>query len=420
MNYTLEYENEGKGIAFGVYFTDELSVLLNDSSLEIGPVISTSNGSIIAPPGFYDPGTRTIIWFVGEVGPAEGGYANISINVTDDAPHTSEIINYGTVYFPSVPEVTRTNGIVSMVLINQRPIAYAGNNLVVKTFDEIVFDGSGSYDSDGSIVNFTWDFGDSKSGYGKITTHSYSNDGIYTANLSVKDDKDLIGYHEIFVTVLNRLPEAKLEVDFTDVKTNENVTFDASKSSDLDGTVSDYYYDFGDGSNSGWVQTSAVSHKYSYGTATYKAKLQVKDDDGAISSNIAELEITVNNREPISELFVIPTEEYTLKDIWCGANSSTDLDGYITSYYFDFGDGYNSGWITTPWAIHQYTDGTTKYTISLEVKDNFGAVSSNIATTKILIKNRKPVALLTVDKTFIDTLEEVTMDASESYDLDGT
>ena len=419
LNYTLEYENEGSGIAFGVYFTDELSENLNDSTLEIGPVISTNNGSILAPTGIYNPETRTIIWFVGEVGPGEGGYANITINVRDDAIHNTEVINYGTVYFPSVPEITRTNGIVSVVRINQGPIAFAGSNIVVYTLQNIIFDGSGSYDPDGFIINYTWDFGDSEIGYGKDIAHTYLDDGKYLVNLTVRDDWGFIAFHEIYVTVQNRLPEAKLEVDFATVKTNEQVTFNATNSSDLDGTVSDYYFDFGDGSNSGWVQTSTISHQYSDGTKTYTAKLSVRDDDSAISTNIAGIKIKVNNRLPIPKLTVNPIEAYTYEDIMCNAELSTDLDGEISSYYFDFGDEINSGWITTPSISHQYSDGTKKYTISLKVIDDDGVVSTDIPTTEITIKNRKPVPSLIVENLDIYVLDEVILDASGSYDLDG-
>ena len=115
LNYRIEYANEGEGIAFGVYFTDVLNEDLDASTLELGPVISTVNGSVIANPGTYNSSTRTITWLVGEVGPGEGGYADISVNVKSDAPDCTEIINYATVYFPSVPEETRTNGIVSIV-----------------------------------------------------------------------------------------------------------------------------------------------------------------------------------------------------------------------------------------------------------------------------------------------------------------
>jgi uncharacterized repeat protein (TIGR01451 family) len=115
LNYTVEYENEGEGIAFGVYATDILDVDLDDSILEIGPVVSTSNGSVIADPGTYNPSTRTITWLVGEVGPNEGGVANFSAKVRNDVPEGTEVINSATVYFPSVPETTRTNTIVSVV-----------------------------------------------------------------------------------------------------------------------------------------------------------------------------------------------------------------------------------------------------------------------------------------------------------------
>jgi len=115
LNYTVEFENEGEGIAFGVYFTDHIDEDLDDSTLEIGPVVSIEDSSIISPPGLYNAELKTITWFAGEVGHSEGGYANFSINLRDDAEDGTEIINYATVYFPSVPEETRTNGIVSTV-----------------------------------------------------------------------------------------------------------------------------------------------------------------------------------------------------------------------------------------------------------------------------------------------------------------
>jgi uncharacterized repeat protein (TIGR01451 family) len=115
LNYTVEYENEGEGIAFGVYITETLDEDLDDSTLVIGPVISKANGSVIAGPGTYNPAIRTITWLVGEVDPSEGGLANFTIKVRNDAPEGTEIINFATVYFPSVPETTRTNTIISVV-----------------------------------------------------------------------------------------------------------------------------------------------------------------------------------------------------------------------------------------------------------------------------------------------------------------
>jgi len=124
LNYTVEFENEGEGIAFGVYFTDTLDEDLNDSTLEMGQVRAisndiTKNGTVIGN-GTYNSLTRTITWRIwggdySEVKSKEGGYAHFNVSINSNATSGTEIINYATVYFPSVPEVTLTNGIVSIV-----------------------------------------------------------------------------------------------------------------------------------------------------------------------------------------------------------------------------------------------------------------------------------------------------------------
>jgi len=52
----------------------------------------------------------------------------------------------------------------------------------------VSFDGSGSFDPDGEIVDFTWDFGDGVSGRGPQINHVYAAVGIYTVRLSLTDD----------------------------------------------------------------------------------------------------------------------------------------------------------------------------------------------------------------------------------------
>jgi hypothetical protein len=51
----------------------------------------------------------------------------------------------------------------------------------------LTFDGSGSYDPDGTI-SYEWDFGDTGTGTGATPTHTYASDGIYTVTLTVTDD----------------------------------------------------------------------------------------------------------------------------------------------------------------------------------------------------------------------------------------
>jgi len=56
------------------------------------------------------------------------------------------------------------------------------------TNQTIVFDVSGSYDPDGAIVSYHWDFGDGTTGGGKNPTHEYENPGTYTVILTITDN----------------------------------------------------------------------------------------------------------------------------------------------------------------------------------------------------------------------------------------
>jgi hypothetical protein len=56
---------------------------------------------------------------------------------------------------------------------------------------EYVFDASGSYDIDGEIVSYHWDFGDGATSDGASTRHAYSADGVYVVRLTVTDDDGL-------------------------------------------------------------------------------------------------------------------------------------------------------------------------------------------------------------------------------------
>jgi PKD repeat protein len=76
---------------------------------------------------------------------------------------------------------------------NQLPTAsftYSPENPVVN--QTITFDASSSYDPDGQIVSYEWDFGDGTNGTEEIVNHSYSSPGNYTVNLTVTDDDSVM------------------------------------------------------------------------------------------------------------------------------------------------------------------------------------------------------------------------------------
>ncbi|MBS2099689.1 glycosyl hydrolase [Carboxylicivirga linearis] len=63
------------------------------------------------------------------------------------------------------------------------------------------FDASASFDSDGSIINYQWVFGDGNTGVGQITSYTYSNSGDYTVTLTVTDDDGATGEVQNLVSI---------------------------------------------------------------------------------------------------------------------------------------------------------------------------------------------------------------------------
>ncbi len=74
---------------------------------------------------------------------------------------------------------------------NKPPIAEAGSDQTILLGETVIFDGSGSYDLDGTIVSYEWDFGDHynpTSGTEVNPSHTYSHSDLYVVTLTVTDD----------------------------------------------------------------------------------------------------------------------------------------------------------------------------------------------------------------------------------------
>ena len=85
---------------------------------------------------------------------------------------------------------------------NIYPIANAGGPYFGAVDDAISFDGSESYDEDGEIVEYLWDFGDETTGSGESITHIYTLPGNYTITLTVTDDEEDSATNTTTVTIV--------------------------------------------------------------------------------------------------------------------------------------------------------------------------------------------------------------------------
>jgi len=83
-----------------------------------------------------------------------------------------------------------TKTIIVTEALNQSPIASFTANLRIGVVPlEIYFDASNSYDPDGDIISYSWNFKDGNTGNGKIVNHTFSSIGSYKIELTVTDDK---------------------------------------------------------------------------------------------------------------------------------------------------------------------------------------------------------------------------------------
>jgi len=107
VTYTITYENEGAGEAYGVYITDQLAEHFDPATL-------TLYGD-----GQYATASRKIVWFIGEVAakgePGSQGVVSFTVRLKTNLPGGTPIINQAVVYFPSVPEETPTDAVVNVI-----------------------------------------------------------------------------------------------------------------------------------------------------------------------------------------------------------------------------------------------------------------------------------------------------------------
>jgi len=98
--------------------------------------------------------------------------------------------------------------------------------------NSVVFDASSSYDSDGCIIAWLWDYGDGIQGTGETTSHTYPVSGTYTVTLCVRDDQGSEDHIIREVTVEKTpvfLPAIVIGKIHNFVSHSDSITFNAEK-----------------------------------------------------------------------------------------------------------------------------------------------------------------------------------------------
>ncbi len=263
-----------------------------------------------------------------------------------------------------------------------------------------------SFDPDGDIVNWTWDFGDGIKSYLQNPYHTYAEYGVYNVMLRVVDNDGMLGTSEKKITV-NSIPVANFSWNPTTPETNTAVVFNASNSIDVDGAIVLYGWDWdGDGICDESGGNPTAEHSWD-DNGNYNVTLKVVDNNNAV--DMIRREITVKNRPPLVDFSFSPISPKPGDTIFFKSNCH-DTDGYIDSYNWSFGDSLSS---TQPNPEHTYS-GSGTYVVTLTATDDDG---DNSMTSKIINVNSPPEANFShLPANPIDIENIIFTDLSTDYD----
>ncbi|HEC89111.1 MAG TPA: PKD domain-containing protein [Thermoplasmatales archaeon] len=205
---------------------------------------------------------------------AESGKYIVTLTVKDDDGATA--IDSTTVNIIANPE-------------NQAPIANAGGPYYAGVGESIHFDASASYDSDGEIVSYLWNFGDGEKTFGETVYYSYDSEGTYIVTLTVTDNNGSV--KTAYTTaIISSGSGTKLSVDLPSSYTGfvgQNIQFTATTSGN---NIVSYTWDFGDGTEL-ITQNSTINHTYSE-AGIYNVTITVSDTYGKNATDVTTVIIT--------------------------------------------------------------------------------------------------------------------------------
>lgn len=236
-----------------------------------------------------------------------------------------------------------------------------------------------SADPGGSVVGWRWEFGDGQAAVERNPDHTYAEAGSYTVSLVVTDDAGATAEATRAITLSGEAQNAAPTASFTVGCDALQCDF-VDTSSDPDGTIVGWTWDFGDGTT---LSNQSSSHEFP-APGTYVVALTVTDDHGATGSGAQSVTVTVGNAPPVA------TFVYECTGLTCRfTDASTDADGTIQTRHWDLGDGATA---TGSKPNHTYAS-PGSFGVRLTVTDDRGATSSASRTVVLTAPDAPAISL---------------------------
>jgi PKD repeat protein len=277
--------------------------------------------------------------------------------------------------------------------------------------------------SDISTLLSFWDFGDGNTTYWStehVVQHTYTRNGSYNIRCYLRDDdwpKDE-NYTEAQVIVYNVKPQCELEIKpKLEVEEDEELDFFAI----ADDSISDkvtirYFWDFGDGNTSDWLNPGEQNITHAYmNMGLYNAKLIVVDDDMALCEQVVN--ITVTNVPPkclvMEEADLEIIEDDSVEFYGSGIDTKSDNELLKFSWSLNVEEPVTTPWNFTSDFVFTFNQ-SGDYKAVLTVRDDNGATDNQ--TVKIRVLNLEPIARFLASETTVNEDDIIYFDASDSED----
>jgi parallel beta-helix repeat protein len=183
----------------------------------------------------------------------------------------------------------------------QKPVA---NYILFEEYGGYVFNASDSYDRDGEVVAFEWDFGDGTTDEGIVVAHSYNTSEEYDVTLSVTDDEGYKGNHTETIEVVKNYPPDTPIIDGPDSGGWGKPYYFTFQTTDNEGSYVWYYVEWGDGKDTGWmgpyISGDEITDSHTWtNLETFTIRCKAKDMYN-VHSDWSEFEITIPRTRTLS------------------------------------------------------------------------------------------------------------------------
>jgi PKD repeat protein len=238
----------------------------------------------------------------------------------------------------------------------------------------VVFDGTTSTSTTGTIVQWFWNFGDGDTASGQVAQHIFDSPGLFGVTLTVTDSIGATNSITQSVNVgLGAVPTVDFVISPTQPIIGSPVNFNAAQTKAAPGrTIRSFDWDFGDGS----PHASGVQTSHTYATQGGFAVVLTVTDDAGRETAITKT-VTVSTDQPTPKIVITPSSPQTNSQAIFDGSTSTAAPGRtIVSYQWTFSDNGAVHTATGPTVTRNVGGTAGTFVVTLTVTDNVGRTGS--------------------------------------------